>query len=137
MSPSPSTAGHTPTSTYGLPTPSVTWLQPYFRDEAAVRNAASALVLAADQFADALQRHGVAIGQFSPGDGYVYRVALTSVTRPDWPGTLVVAMPDYHVCLLVDLPGFMTPNYVDEKIRDERLAVVLAVLINLISNRLH
>lgn len=76
------------------------------------------LTIRAAAAATALRTVGVVHADLAPNNGYVYR--LTAALIPDaagWPGSLLIAIPEFHRSLLLDANGaFHFPSYIEEKI---------------------
>lgn len=54
-----------------------------------------------------------------PGNGTAYRIFLTRLEASDASsagGELLVSLPDFHKSMVIGLPAFVMPYYVDEKL---------------------
>lgn len=81
------------------------------------------------------------VANLTPGNGYAYTTVLVPIPEdPTARGNLLVALPDHHVCLLLNDHGgdYHVPGYVAEKTRlHGHDSAVIAAFLTLFSHMAH
>lgn len=67
------------------------------------------------QLRDSIRMRGYGSAVFEPGNGTRIAVGAMRVRSDDFGGTMLVSIPDFHKSYVVQLSGYYTPNYVNEK----------------------
>ena len=117
--------------------PTAAWIE-----LAGAKDPAAALIRVEQESARAaseLITDSMSVVDLSPGNGYRYAIVLTLLPEDTvLPGRLMVSLPDFHVCALMDPTGFHMPHYIAEKMSftDARHAAFVAVLTTLVSSHL-
>lgn len=112
------------------------WVDPWVDDTteatARIHAAAESAFLTLDANTDGPRTDGprTATVDLSPGNGHRYLMVVTALGKPadPFPGDLLVSLPEFNRCALLDGAGFHVPGYLDDKlgIGPDHAAVIAA-----------
>ncbi len=111
------------------------WLEDYLDAKGVQKIAAEAK--SAARFLRAEDAGAIEVVDFSPGNGFRYLMILNRVQHPGLAGELLVALPEFNVCALLDPHAMHVPTYIEETMHlGAQHSAVIAACTTLLSDHL-